>query len=58
MTKPQLWIAAFLVLFVILFLLGRITKENYTMKNAPQRSTLSQTNNNTNSPSTKNLNGK
>lgn len=32
MTKPQIWVAAFLVLFIFLFLLGRITKEEETMK--------------------------
>jgi mono/diheme cytochrome c family protein len=28
MTKPQIWVAAFLVLFILLFALSRITKEN------------------------------
>jgi len=27
MTKPQIWVAAFLALFILLFLLGRMTKE-------------------------------
>lgn len=27
MTKPQIWVAAFLTLFILLFMLGRITKE-------------------------------
>ncbi len=27
MTKPQIWVAAFLLLFVILFMLNRLTKE-------------------------------
>lgn len=32
MTKPQIWVAAFLVLFIALFLLGRLTKEEEPMK--------------------------
>ncbi len=28
MTKPQIWVAAFLLLFIILFMLGRLTKED------------------------------
>lgn len=32
MTKPQIWVAAFLFLFIVLFLLGRITKEEEPMK--------------------------
>lgn len=27
MTKPQIWVAAFLVLFILLFILARVTKE-------------------------------
>ncbi len=27
MTKPQIWVSAFLVLFILLFVLGRLTKE-------------------------------
>ncbi len=27
MTKPQIWVSAFLVLFIVLFILGRVTKE-------------------------------
>ncbi len=27
MTKPQIWVSAFLVLFILLFILGRLTKE-------------------------------
>lgn len=27
MTKPQIWVAAFLLLFIILFMIGRLTKE-------------------------------
>jgi hypothetical protein len=30
MTKPQIWIATFLVLFILLFLLSRLTKEAET----------------------------
>jgi len=32
MTKPQIWIAAFLFLFIVLFMIGRLTKEEETMK--------------------------
>ncbi|HEX9252122.1 MAG TPA: cytochrome c, partial [Ignavibacteriaceae bacterium] len=32
MTKPQIWVAAFLLLFIILFMIGRLTKEEETMK--------------------------
>ena len=27
MTKPQIWVAAFLLLFIVLFLLGRLTRQ-------------------------------
>jgi hypothetical protein len=27
MTKPQIWVSAFLLLFILLFVLGRLTKE-------------------------------
>ena len=32
MTKPQIWVAAFLFLFIILFMIGRMTKEEAPMK--------------------------
>lgn len=32
MTKPQIWVAAFLFLFIVLFLLGRMTKKEEPMK--------------------------
>jgi hypothetical protein len=32
MTKPQIWVASFLVLFIVLFIIGRITKEEETFK--------------------------
>jgi mono/diheme cytochrome c family protein len=32
MTKPQVWVAAFLFLFIVLFMIGRMTKEEETMK--------------------------
>lgn len=32
MTKPQIWVAAFLLLFIVLFLLNRLTKEEEVMK--------------------------
>ncbi|MFC2103448.1 c-type cytochrome [Bacteroidota bacterium] len=30
MTKPQIWVAAFLTLFILLFIIGRLTKEEET----------------------------
>ncbi|MEE9450002.1 MAG: cytochrome c [Ignavibacteriaceae bacterium] len=35
MTKPQIWISAFLFLFILLFILGRVTKEDETEHNFP-----------------------
>jgi cytochrome c2 len=32
MTKPQIWVAAFLLLFIVLFMIGRLTKEDEPMK--------------------------
>ena len=32
MTKPQIWVAAFLLLFIVLFLLGRITQKEEPMR--------------------------
>ncbi|HMN49715.1 MAG TPA: cytochrome c [Ignavibacteriaceae bacterium] len=32
MTKPQIWVAAFLLLFIVLFMLGRLTKKEEPMK--------------------------
>jgi mono/diheme cytochrome c family protein len=32
MTKPQIWVATFLFLFIVLFLLGRLTKKEEPMK--------------------------
>ena len=32
MTKPQIWVAAVLVLFIILFMLGQMTKKDEPMK--------------------------
>jgi hypothetical protein len=32
MTKPQIWVAAFLVLFIILFVLGRLTEKEEPAK--------------------------
>ena len=36
MTKPQIWIATFLTLFILLFLLSRLTKQNDTSQNGPE----------------------
>jgi len=43
MTKPQIWVAAFLGLFILLFILSRITKEETTTTNSPVDSTVPQT---------------
>lgn len=44
MTKPQIWVASFLVLFIILFIIGRLTKEEEQFKpvtnsNMPEQNT-------------------
>ena len=44
MTKPQIWVASFLVLFIILFIIGRLTKEEESFKpvtnsNMPEQNT-------------------
>ena len=33
MTKPQIWVAVFLALFILLFMLGRLTKKEEPPKN-------------------------
>ena len=43
MTKPQIWVAAFLVLFILLFILGRITREEEPVKEIPQGDVMNQT---------------
>jgi len=48
MTKPQIWVASFLVLFILLFIIGRITKEEETFKPIPPENFSDET-------STKNL---
>jgi mono/diheme cytochrome c family protein len=42
MTKPQIWVAAVLVLFILLFLLSRLTKEE-TGRTSPISSPVPQT---------------
>ena len=32
MTKPQIWVAVFLLVFIVLFMIGRLTKEEEVMK--------------------------
>lgn len=32
MTKPQIWVAAFLLIFIVLFMLGRLTQKEEPMK--------------------------
>jgi mono/diheme cytochrome c family protein len=43
MTKPQIWVASFLVLFIILFIIGRLTKEKEPVKNIPQGEVTNET---------------
>lgn len=47
MTKPQIWVSAFLFLFIILFILGKLTRENQTEQNFPvnNSSGIEETNN-------------
>jgi len=35
MTKPQIWVSAFLFLFILLFILGKVTKEDEVEDNFP-----------------------
>ncbi len=42
MTKPQLWVAAFLVLFMLLFLLQRVTNEPGRKTTGPMTNPVSQ----------------
>ncbi|HSD64273.1 MAG TPA: cytochrome c [Ignavibacteriaceae bacterium] len=42
MTKPQIWVAAFLALFVLLFLLQRMTNEPRTDEKSPMSSPVTQ----------------
>ena len=44
MTKPQIWVAAFLVLFFLLFILQRATNEPSRGTNGPMGSTVPQQN--------------
>ena len=44
MTKPQIWVAAFLVFFLLLFVLGQITKKEDTKKALPEQNTVPQSN--------------
>lgn len=44
MTKSQIWVSAFLVLFLALFLLSRLTKEEDAKENTPPGNPMPQTN--------------
>jgi len=44
MTKPQIWVAAFLALFILLFLLGRVTKEKDSKNSIASTNTVPQSN--------------
>lgn len=43
MTKPQIWVAAFLFLFIVLFAIGRLTKEEKIEQGIPEHQTVPQT---------------
>jgi cytochrome c2 len=43
MTKPQIWVASFLFLFIALFLLNRLTKEDDEIKNNAVENPVPQT---------------
>jgi cytochrome c2 len=43
MTKPQIWVATFLALFIVLFLLSRLTKEEETGQTPSVNSPIPQT---------------
>ncbi len=40
MTKPQKWVSAFLFLFIILFMLGKLTKEKDNEENIPMNNQM------------------
>ena len=44
MTKPQIWVVAFLGLFLILFVLEQLTKKEEKEKVIPEQNTVPQTN--------------
>ena len=43
MTKPQIWVAAFLALFIVLFIIGRLTKKEEPLRNIPSGNPMTQT---------------
>lgn len=44
MTKPQIWVAAFLAIFILLFLLSRIINEDNTSQSIPEDNAVPQSN--------------
>ncbi len=44
MTKPQIWVAAFLVLFLVLFFIQRVTDNNYSDTPKTLQNTMPQSN--------------
>jgi len=54
MTKPQIWVASFLMLFIILFILGRLTNEDEVLRKSPPSGMFGQSE----QVSTENLSGK
>jgi hypothetical protein len=45
MTKPQIWVATFLTLFILLFILGRLTKEEEPFTPPPTQNFSGETGN-------------
>jgi len=43
MTKPQIWVAAFLAAFILLFMLGRLTKSSAEEQRMPGSNEMPQT---------------
>ncbi len=44
MTKPQIWVAAFLTLFILLFILGRLTKKEEIFNPPNNQNSVNETN--------------
>ena len=57
MSKSLLWVGATFLLFTILLLLGRLTKEHYEMKNAPNAMMQTEAKASTDNTSNKDLTG-
>lgn len=42
MTKPQIWVAAFLFVFIVLFMIGRLTKDDNLNQGVPEHQPVPQ----------------